>query len=379
MTKLEAESLKSRRRNENKFNALSKELNETKAKETIKAQKEVYLAYRKTMEQNAKGIKVPIFAEWKRDLDANKAKAKKDWEDTVAYIFNTKNGTTISRPTDITIKAKAISQEILDAANATVDDSPVTFWDKLLELPADKLQQTVGQIQDLGNVLFDLGSAQRERELSEVQENYAARMQAAEGNADLQAKLQKELEQEQKRINRESAIAEKNNAIFNVAMNTAVAVSKVWGQTGIFGIAAEIPVIAMGALQTAAILSRPLPGFFKGTENAPAGLAWVAEHGAELITTKSGEQYLAKEKQVVNFSGGERVDTAADTQRLLNSAIYNDIVINGNNGMETRMDRMISKLENLNQLNVNFDEKGMTIYAQQGKSITKYLNSKGRK
>lgn len=44
-----------------------------------------------------------------------------------------------------------------------------------------------------------------------------------------------------------------------VAANTAVAVSKVWGQTGIFGIGAQWPVLAMGALQAATILAQPNP------------------------------------------------------------------------------------------------------------------------
>jgi len=41
-------------------------------------------------------------------------------------------------------------------------------------------------------------------------------------------------------------------------------------------VAAQLLPISMGILQAAVVLSRPLPGYFKGTENAPAGWAWLA-------------------------------------------------------------------------------------------------------
>jgi hypothetical protein len=53
--------------------------------------------------------------------------------------------------------------------------------------------------------------------------------------------------------NRALAIAGKALASGEVILNTAVAVSKVWGQTGIFGFAAQAAPILSGAAQLAAI------------------------------------------------------------------------------------------------------------------------------
>ncbi|MEP0004400.1 MAG: hypothetical protein ABJ387_01355 [Balneola sp.] len=75
--------------------------------------------------------------------------------------------------------------------------------------------------------------------------------QREKAETDYQKKIDK-LQHEQFERERIAKIAE-------VAANTAVAVSKVWGQTGIFGLAAQVPVLAMGAIQAATVLAQPNP------------------------------------------------------------------------------------------------------------------------
>lgn len=56
-----------------------------------------------------------------------------------------------------------------------------------------------------------------------------------------------------------------------------------------------------------------------GTENAPEGLAEVAEYGPELIVSRSrASAYLATERQLFNMEGGERVFNARQTSEILN-------------------------------------------------------------
>ncbi len=69
-------------------------------------------------------------------------------------------------------------------------------------------------------------------------------------------------EQYQKKIDKlqhEQFERERIASLSQVATNTAVAVAKVWGQTGIFGIGAQWAPIAMGGLQTATVLAQPNP------------------------------------------------------------------------------------------------------------------------
>ncbi len=61
-----------------------------------------------------------------------------------------------------------------------------------------------------------------------------------------------EIEKEQFNIGKALALSQ-------IAVDTAIGVAKVYGQTGIFGLGAQIPVIAAGALQAGVVLSQPEP------------------------------------------------------------------------------------------------------------------------
>lgn len=243
-------------------------------------------------------------------------------------------------------------------------------------------QEALNATSELGNVLFDLAQSQRDRELEGIRSNYSAKIAAAEGNSELQEKLAKELARKEAEIQREQAKSEQNQALFNVVISTAAGIMRTIENVGM---PAAIPFIAfqsgLGLLQAALIKSQPLPeipGFFKGTEDAPAGLKWVAEKGSELIKMPDGSNYLAKDKMLINTKGGEKILKHEDTMRELNSAIYNDIAMGGN-GVSDKLDVIAGKMDNLKQINVNFDADGMGIYVRKGNNYTKYLNRKGRK
>lgn len=120
----------------------------------------------------------------------------------------------------------------------------------------------------------------------------------------------REEKQKQARIDKEAAL-------FDIAVNTFVAASKVLGETGLLGIPLVPVVIALGALQAAAVLARPIPQFAGGTQNAPAGLAEVAEQGAEAIQSPSGHLRIAHKRQVTYLEKGSKVFTSEETRRML--------------------------------------------------------------
>jgi len=75
-------------------------------------------------------------------------------------------------------------------------------------------------------------------------------------------------------------------ALSQIAIDTAIGVAKVYGQTGIFGLAAQTPVIAAGALQAAAVLSQQppqKPAFAQGGVATAATNAVVGEAGGEVM------------------------------------------------------------------------------------------------
>jgi len=77
----------------------------------------------------------------------------------------------------------------------------------------------------------------------------------------------------------------KQAALFNAIINTAVAVTKALSEENY---AAAIIAGVLGGIEIAAIASQPIPQFAVGTKNAPAGMKWVGEKGAELVYDGGG-------------------------------------------------------------------------------------------
>jgi len=103
-------------------------------------------------------------------------------------------------------------------------------------------------------------------------------------------------------------------AIFGVIVNTALAVSKVWGQTGIFGIAAQILPIAMGIAQLAIIASQKIPQFKYG------GIVGGGYGGGDkkIIAAEEGEMVIRKEVVRSNRSALEAMNAGEQGMTQIN-------------------------------------------------------------
>jgi len=156
-----------------------------------------------------------------------------------------------------------------------------------------------------------------DNEAASIEERRQMELEGVKGNKDAEAAINEKYNKEANAVKAKQAKADKAQAIISSIINTAVAVTKVWGQTGIFGLAAQIPVLIMGAIQTALIAAQPIPQFYAGTENAPAGAISVAERGEELIKTKSGQMLMANEPTITSGLEGAKIYTNEQTKRIM--------------------------------------------------------------
>lgn len=100
---------------------------------------------------------------------------------------------------------------------------------------------------------------------------------------------EKQYAKQEAKIKNERAKKERQNALIEIAVNTAIGVTKALSTTpppASFVLAGIIT--AFGALQAGLVASQPLPKFEKGTDNAPGGWAIVDEKGPELHTSRTG-------------------------------------------------------------------------------------------
>ena len=72
--------------------------------------------------------------------------------------------------------------------------------------------------------------------------------------------------------------------------------------------------------------SQPIPQFAVGTQNAPEGLAWTDERGAELHTDSKGniKDYGSnKGARLKKLSKGDKIYTASQTKKILDLYSFN--------------------------------------------------------
>lgn len=130
---------------------------------------------------------------------------------------------------------------------------------------------------------------------------------------------QQQYDQQVRKIKIRSAQQEKQLAIFQATIAASLAVLAVLRDASIPTALRPIFVgliVAQAAAQIAAIQSKQIPAFAKGTKHAPGGDALVGEAGGELIY-QGNEWSYADRPMVMNLKKGAKVIPAKETARIL--------------------------------------------------------------
>lgn len=156
---------------------------------------------------------------------------------------------------------------------------------------------------------------QRDKDLLNAGDNAKAK-EGIEKN--YQAQLA-ELEKKKIAAQQRQARFDKALALINVGINTAAGITKTIAQ---LGLPLAIPFIALaaalGAIQAAAIIAKPIPKYAHGTSNHPGGLAVVGDGGgAELIRTGGRAILSPASATLMDLPAGAEVIPHRETMRRL--------------------------------------------------------------
>lgn len=301
---------------------------------------------RKTEIENPKGEVKPFDAAKANDT-AEQMKLQRliDLEDKYEEIRKGKRAADLSDTRAYEKEKYAIEQEFLN--NAIGNDElelgrTKDVLDRKLQMQRDANSKTLAMQQehyaqlgellnmslqtmgDLYNGFADIQTQRRQNELTQMEDQKNNEVQIAGDNEKAKSRIQNEFDAKQRKLKREQAKQDKINALFNIALNTAMAVTSVLSTGGgtryaDFGISAGILsaiVIAQGAIQAGLVLAKPLPAYWRGTKNAPGGPALVGDRGAELVE-KDGKYSYFDKPTVVNLKKGSIVHTASETKRII--------------------------------------------------------------
>lgn len=244
------------------------------------------------------------------------------------------------------------------------------------KLTAKYDQQLFDTKKDIGYQLFDLNSVLSERQISKVEEEKEAEIEAAGDNEREKVRIEERYAKRVASIKRQQAITDKGMAIFEIGISTAQAIMKTTSELGLpAAIPFNIATGLLGALQAATVLAKPIPKFFKGTKGFEGGLAEVGERGFELLEMPNNKVGITPDKATTMFlPKGTNVYTHEESKQILAN--------NGNLDIselikEQRLTR--KALANVPIHNTTFDENGMRYIIKRGGQTTiyadKYLRS----
>lgn len=178
-------------------------------------------------------------------------------------------------------------------------------FDTLKESGVDTALAISEAFQQAFNTIAEFSQANFDAEYSRLEQQKEFAIQFAGESTTAKEEIERQYEERKKQIQRREAQAQKQLAIFNAVIDTAQAVVAALPN---YALATAVGVL--GAAQIALISSQPIPEFWRGTDNAPEGLAWTQERGAEVITDKKGNiKTLGSDKgaQLTYLSKGDKV------------------------------------------------------------------------
>lgn len=264
-------------------------------------------------------------------------------------------------------------QEIINHADK--EDVKTQKTKEAEELRKELRQQAFQEIQNIGNLAFDLQQTRLDAELDSLRVNYDARIQAAEGNSELQESLARELAQKQYEIESELFKSQQNQAYLNILVSTAVGAAKAL-EAGVAGIPLALLVTASGIAQAAIVQSQPAPTppqFAKGTDSSPSTFI-AGEKGSELMITKTGDTMLTPNHATLydNMEGTQIIPNDK-TKQILNTVNMANAGAINTAQMESKLDSINSGIRQLELTTVL--DLGRTHEVQHGKNkMSKRLN-----
>lgn len=226
------------------------------------------------------------------------------------------------------------NQDFLDAklkqAQKEADDEA--------KIEEDKKQAKIDLAIEAGNAIFEFRNMALQKELNSLQVEKDAKLSNAKLTTEQRAAIEADYEKKSNALKAKQAKNDKLQALFNIAVNTAVAISKASPIVPLMILAA-----AAGALQASLVAAQPIPKYAKGTQSAAERFI-AGEAGRELMMLRSGE--LAMAEKATYFEGskfkGAKIFSNPETERIIGASDR------GLSGQSISDSRIIAGLEKLN-------------------------------
>jgi DNA repair ATPase RecN len=326
--------------------------------EAVTLQTETQEGFLKRLKDQQKGFK---------DLQQQVSSTSQEFQDFQTIIDGLQQSIDLIEDPSKVIKSDGINEFMRVYSNRVKQGLEETkgFWEQHSEEVVELSQELVNTLAEISNVRFQnqFANLEKERDIAIL---FAGESVSA------REEIERQYEQRRRAIERRQAEAQKKLAVFNIVTDTAQAIvaSLLRDPTGTLAIL----IGAIGAAQLGIVLSQEIPQFWKGTDNAPEGLAWTQEKGREIITDKKGRiKSLGSDKgaQLTMLEKGDKVFTAQESSMIFDNGLNSILASNGISMPKVEVNFETEKITNsIKSLeNVIANKEGLTIIE----------NAKGRK
>jgi len=204
---------------------------------------------------------------------------------------------------DIDANGQSTFDKLIESAKLMKEE-----WKVALQASADIFQDIYGKINEkrLADIESERNSLETKRKIA---------IAFANGDENAIAEIERQAEQRRKELARREFQAKKEQALFNIAIDTAQAIMATLGKTGFFGIPLTFIVGAIGAAQAITVASQKMPEFWEGGIHE-GGLLKMNDdpynkkggNYKEVALTPDGKVYKPQGKNVVaNFPKGTEI------------------------------------------------------------------------
>lgn len=275
-------------------------------------------------------------------------------------------------------------EKLMESADSFGEKFAVTF-----QVIGDIAQETFAFISQLSQQRFknEYDNLAKEKEIA-----LAFAGESTEGRAEIERQFQ----ERQSQIKRREFKAKQQEAMFNIAVDTAQAIVGAIAKSPMTGGLPWTAIIAsLGAIQLGVVASQQIPEYWTGTDNAKQGWAWTQEKGREIITDKNGRIKSTgsdKGASLTYLNKGDKVYNAQKSALMFDNALNGLLMQNGiaqpkvevnNVILDSQVDRIVNAVGSIDPVSLNIDKRGLNAYVRNGHSTKEIQNlritGKGRK
>jgi hypothetical protein len=233
-------------------------------------------------------------------------------------------------------------------------------------------QASVQLLTTISNGFFDLEKSIRTEKIAALERQKEIEIKNAGENKQAQAAINAKFAKQEAEIKRKQAVADKEQAIFNILIGTAQNVVKAFPNPALIALAA-----ATGAVQVAFVAAKPIPKFNKGTKSVPG-----VDTGDDSILAmlRPGEGVMPVDKMKEYRPAFEAMYDGRIPADAINSLVlnYKNGIPSGvgyDPGLKSEIRALGKKLDKLKILEVNMDKNGIKTFLKSENAKTEFENN----